>query len=101
MELRPGYHQTESGINLALRAVWDWGLPALEELLGLSNPGANSATISQQASTLVPKILSTANFLLKMGFAHQKLSPISLGGALAPYRQIAGSPRTRHLGGDD
>jgi hypothetical protein len=65
-------------MNLALRAVWDWGLPTVEQFPGLSNPVANSASIGQQVSALVPKILTTANFLLKMGFAQQNLPPISM-----------------------
>ena len=101
VELRPGYHQTESVMNLALRAVWDWGLPAVEQFLGLSNPGANSASIGQQVSALVPKILSTANFLLKMGFVHQNLPPISMAVRVLRIGKSVGSPRARHVRNDD
>jgi hypothetical protein len=76
IEFLPGYDVKESLTNLALRAAVQYGLPAVEELLGRRNAPGDSDVIGQ-ARALIAQTLSTANLMYQWGFAHQNLAIFS------------------------
>ena len=82
VELVPGYAQKEHPRNLALRITVASGLDAAEEYLGVGSEGSEGSEATEpkrveQAAALAARILSTGNFLAKMGFLHQKLPALT------------------------
>jgi hypothetical protein len=71
VELGHRYAREESPSNLALRASQQHGISAALEWLGIENPTQEFGG-EVQAKSFEARILSTGNFLAKMGFLHQK-----------------------------
>jgi len=76
VEFLPGYAYKESIMYLALRAAVQHGMSAVEELLGIKKVPMDS-DVKKQAGASVAQILSTGNFLMKLGFGHQELPALS------------------------
>ena len=102
VEFIPGYAEKEDTMYIALRAAVQYGLPAVEELLGMKNP-LQSGGIIQQAYSFVARTLSMANFMAKLGFLNQELpifesarrllGSLKLGRSLEQNRVEAGVDR--------
>jgi hypothetical protein len=70
IELGHRYALEESPTNLALRALQQHGTSATLEWMGIENPTQEFGA-EVQAKSFEARILSTGNFLAKMGFLHQ------------------------------
>jgi hypothetical protein len=75
VELVPGYHRKERPRNLALRLAVGCGPEAAEEYLGMLQEGAGSSR-KKEAEAFAARVLSTGNFLAKMGLLHQNLEAV-------------------------
>ena len=92
VELVPGYAKKEHPRNLALRITVASGLDAAEEFLGLRSE-ATGAGRAEQAEAFAAKILSTGNFLAKMGFLHQKLPALEAARGVLRLRKAGREQR--------
>lgn len=78
LEFLPGYARNESLMNLALRAAFQHGLPAVEQLLGPSTaPASADSDVAAQATALIAQTLKSANLMIEWGFGHQDLEVFS------------------------